>query len=196
MVGPQWTINETKQYVYFMDRALPFVLYLPTLELSAYLIHCFAPLNFRIKFDLLTPSSYALDRIFTVVSDLMIPLLQIIMLIFFHDTKHYWILSKIMKNKWRTIVWGRCQTVNEISYFNYANPVYGVAAICRQVRCLRRGHPSLLHTATSLLFWYKMFCIRDIPYRLTWMKFINMLSVYAQSGRHRRVNWWIITVLT
>ena len=35
---------------------------------------------------------------------------------------------------------------------NYANPVYGVATICHQVRCLRWGHPSLFHTATSLQF--------------------------------------------
>ena len=34
---------------------------------------------------------------------------------------------------------------------NYANPVYGVATICHQVHCLRWGHPSLFHTATSLL---------------------------------------------
>ena len=79
---------------------------------------------------------------------------------------------------------------------NYANPVYGVATICHQVRCLRWGHPSLFHTATSPLIWYKMFCMRDMSYRLTWMKFINMLSVYAQSGTHRRVNWWITTGLT
>ena len=58
------------------------------------------------------------------------------------------------------------------------------------------GHPSLFHTATSLLIWYKMFCMRDISYRLTWMKFLNMLSVYAQSGTHRHVNWLIIAVLT
>ena len=70
--------------------------------------------------------------------------------------------------------------------FNYANPAYGVATICHQVRCLRWGHPSLFHTATSLLIWYKMFCMRDISYRLIWMKFINMLSVYAQSETHRR----------
>ena len=38
---------------------------------------------------------------------------------------------------------------------NYANPVYSVATICHQVRCLRWGHPSLFHTATSLLIWYK-----------------------------------------
>ena len=83
-----------------------------------------------------------------------------------------------------------------IEYGNYANPVYGVATICHQVRCLRWGHPSLFHTATSLLIWYKMFSMRDISYRLMWMKFINMLSVYAQSGTHRRFNWWIISVLT
>ena len=79
---------------------------------------------------------------------------------------------------------------------NYANPVYGVGTICHQVRCLRWGHPSLFHTATSLLIWYTMFCMRDISYRLIWMKFINMLPVYAQCGTHRRFNWWIIAVLT
>ena len=79
---------------------------------------------------------------------------------------------------------------------NYADPVYGVATICHQVRCLRWGQPSLFHTAMSLLIWYKMFCMRDISYRLIWMKYINMLSVYAQSGTHRPVNWWIIAVLT
>ena len=79
---------------------------------------------------------------------------------------------------------------------NYADPVYGVATICHQVRCLRWGQPSLFHTAMSLLIWYKMFCMRDISYRLIWMKYINVLSVYAQSGTHRPVNWWIIAVLT
>ena len=73
--------------------------------------------------------------------------------------------------------------------FNYANPVYSVATICHQVRWVRWGHPSLFHTATSLLIWYKMFCVRDISYRLIWMEFINMLSVYAQSGTHSRFNW-------
>ena len=40
--------------------------------------------------------------------------------------------------------------------------LYGVATICHQVRWLRWGYPSLFHTATSLLIWYKMFCMRDI----------------------------------
>ena len=79
---------------------------------------------------------------------------------------------------------------------NYANPAYGVATICHHVRWLRWGHPSLFHTATSLLIWYKMFCVRDISYRLVWMEFINMFSVHAQSGMHSRFNWWIIMVLT
>ena len=79
---------------------------------------------------------------------------------------------------------------------NYANPVYGIATICHQVRWLRWGHSSLFHTATSLLIWYKMFCMRDISYRLTWMEFINMFSVYAQSGTHSHFDWWIIVVLT
>ena len=79
---------------------------------------------------------------------------------------------------------------------NYANPVYDVATICHQVRLLRWGHPSLFHTATSLLIWYKMFCVREISYRLIWMECINMFSMYAQSGNHSRFNWWIIVVLT
>ena len=62
--------------------------------------------------------------------------------------------------------------------------------------CCHCLHPSLFHTATSLLIWYKMFCMRDVSYRLIWMKFINIFSVYAQSGMHRRFNWWIIAVLT
>ena len=81
-------------------------------------------------------------------------------------------------------------------WFNNAKPVYGLATICHQARWLRWGHPSLFRTATSLLIWYKMFCVRDISYRLIWMEFINMFSVYAQSGTHSRFNWWIIVVLT
>ena len=100
----------------------------------------------------------------------------------------------------------KCFHINEIIIINilcisllvgnYAYPVYGVATICHQVRWLRWGHPSLFHTATSLLIWFKMFCVRDISYRLIWMEFINMFSVYAQSGTHNRFNWLIIVVLT
>ena len=49
------------------------------------------------------------------------------------------------------------QTSNKIlstsplaSMYN-ANPLYGVTTICHQVRWLRWVHPSLFHTATSLL---------------------------------------------
>ena len=87
-----------------------------------------------------------------------------------------------------------CFIVNGATAFNYANPVYGVATICHQVRWLRWDHPSIFHTATSLLIWYKMFCARDILYRLIWMKFINMFSVYAQSGTHSRFNWYIVVL--
>ena len=72
---------------------------------------------------------------------------------------------------------------------NYVNPVYDVATICHQVRWLRWGHPNIFHTATSILIWYKMFCVRDISYRLIRMEFINMFSVYAHSGTHSRFNW-------
>ena len=72
---------------------------------------------------------------------------------------------------------------------NYANPVYGVATVCHQVRWLCWGHLGLFHTARSLLIWYKMFCMRDISYKLIWMEFINMFSMYAQSGTHSRFDW-------
>ena len=90
----------------------------------------------------------------------------------------------------------RPQCVKQQQWLNYTNPVYGVAAICHQVRWLCWGHPSPFHTATSLLIWYKMFCVRDISYRLIWMEFLNMFSVYAQCGMHSHFNWWIIVVLT
>ena len=66
--------------------------------------------------------------------------------------------------------------------FNYANPVYGVPTICHQVRCLRRRHPSLFHTATS--FFYIKCSAWEIYHAdvYGW----TLLSVYAQSGRHRR----------
>ena len=64
---------------------------------------------------------------------------------------------------------------------NYANPVYGVATICHQIRWLRWGHPTIFHTAGSLLIWCKVFCVRDISCRLIWMEFINMFSVYMHN---------------
>ena len=78
---------------------------------------------------------------------------------------------------------------------NTLNPVYGVATICHQVRYIRWGHPSLFHTATPLLSWYKMLCVGDILYRLVWVKFMNKISMHAQFGTHKRFNWDIIAVL-
>ena len=40
------------------------------------------------------------------------------------------------------------------SPINCANPVYGVATICRQVRWLRWGHPSLFHTVGRMVRYY------------------------------------------
>ena len=88
------------------------------------------------------------------------------------------------------------QALRILPLSNYADPVYGVATICHQVRWLHWGHPSLFHTTMSLLIWNKMFCMSDISCRLIWMKYINMLSVYAQSGTHRPFNWLIIAVFT
>ena len=130
----------------------------------------------------------------------------------YHECQMLWILLSTLWEKitglwqfenfinlvtWRRQRWRQeCLTYNCQNYTNYANPVYGVATICHQVRCLRWGHPSLFHTTASLLIWYKMFYMRNISYILTWMKFINMLSVFAQAGIHGCVNWLIIAVLT
>ena len=67
------------------------------------------------------------------------------------------------------------------SRFNYANPVYGVAIICHQIRWLCWGHPSLFHITTSLLIWYKMFCVRDISYTVSCMKQIFFYSLITFS---------------
>ena len=85
--------------------------------------------------------------------------------------------------------WMCVSCIQTLFPFNYANPVYGVATSCHQVRWLRWGHPSLFHIATSLLILHKLFCVRDISYRLKWTEFINMFSVYAQSETHSRCNW-------
>ena len=53
------------------------------------------------------------------------------------------------------------------------------------------GHPSLFHAVTSLLNGYKM---GDISYRLKWMKFISMLSMYVRSGTHGHFYWRISVV--
>ena len=47
-----------------------------------------------------------------------------------------------------------------------------------------------------LFHFHIKFCVRDISYRLIWMKYINMFSVYAQSGTHSRFDRWIIVVST
>ena len=43
-------------------------------------------------------------------------------------------------------VWGKSLLPEHVTP-NSANPVYGVATICHQVRRLCWGHPSLIHTA-------------------------------------------------
>ena len=58
------------------------------------------------------------------------------------------------------------------------------------------SHPSLFHTATSLLNWYKMACMANILHRLIWVKFMSILSMYVQSGTHKHFHWRIIAVLT
>ena len=129
---------------------------------------------------------------------------HVMMIMLHHCNVNFWITSKLFKS------WGlfhqhstskiKTWVSNHVHQFsmdcNYTHPVNGVATICHQVRWLRWGHPSLFHTATSLLIWYKMFCVRDISCRLIWMEFINMFSVYAQSRTHSRFNWWFIVVLT
>ena len=52
------------------------------------------------------------------------------------------------------------------------------------------------HAATSLLIWYNIFYMRDISYRLIFMKFIIMFSVYVQSGTHMRFHDELLRFLT
>ena len=53
---------------------------------------------------------------------------------------------------------------------------------------LALGASESLSYSHASLSWYKHFCMRYISYRLMWIQFINMLSVYVQSGTHRRFN--------
>ena len=60
------------------------------------------------------------------------------------------LITKSFQSNWDLVLQSFSSAV-----LNYANPVYGVATFCHQVRWLRWGHPSLFHTAMSLLIWYK-----------------------------------------
>ena len=79
---------------------------------------------------------------------------------------------------------------------NYANPRIWCCHYLPPGSLITLGaSESLSYSHFSFdLIW--IFCVRDIPYRLIWMEFINMFSVYAQTGTHSRLNWWIIVVLT
>ena len=90
--------------------------------------------------------------------------------------------------------WIRCQGIATIT--RYLSSHIWCCHYLPPGSLLTLGHPNPFHIATSLLIWYKMFCMRDISYRLIWMKFISMLSVYANSGTHRRFDWWMIASFT
>ena len=89
-------------------------------------------------------------------------------------SQNLWFLWKYVLNIglvpswWWTIDLTHWTLGNASVVLNYTNPLYGVSTIWHQVRCLRWGHPGLFYTATSLFIWYKMFCLRDISYRLIW----------------------------
>ena len=76
------------------------------------------------------------------------------------------------------------QWITIIALLNALNHAYGVANICHQIHCIRWGDTNPFHASTSLWSWYKIICMGDIIYRLTWMKLINMISMYLQSGMH------------
>ena len=79
----------------------------------------------------------------------------------FNYTEQAWEWWVAMKKAWKYLAGGGTlrKIMKQIDpfgafwciLFNYADPVYGVATICHQVRCLRWGQPSLFHTAMSLL---------------------------------------------
>ena len=75
-----------------------------------------------------------------------------------------------------------------IALLNALNPTYGIANICHQIHCMHWGHPNPFHTNISLWSWYKIICMGDMIYRLTWLKLIKMISIYLQSGMHMHFN--------
>ena len=78
----------------------------------------------------------------------------------------------------------RPQWVNK---HNTPNPVCSVATICHQVCFVHWGHPSLFHTASFLLNWYKIIDMENLLYGFFKVKFTNMLSIYVKFGTHRYI---------
>ena len=68
------------------------------------------------------------------------------------------------------------------SAVNTLHPICSVSTICHQVFCMYWGHLSLFYRGMSLLNWYKMVSIGDLPYLFIQIKSTNMSSMYLQSG--------------
>ena len=79
---------------------------------------------------------------------------------------------------------------------NYVNPVWCVAIVCHQVGCMHWGHLGHLHRVISHLKWYKIVCMRYLTCTFCQMKYINMFSMYLQSGVPRHFLWRFIAVWT
>ena len=61
---------------------------------------------------------------------------------------------------------------------DYVYPVYCVATVCRQVRCMYWGHLGHFHRAISHLKWYEIVCIRYLACTFSQMKYINKFSTF------------------
>ena len=78
--------------------------------------------------------------------------------------------------------------------YNYVNPICCVATVCHQVRCMYWGHLGHFHMAISHLKWYKIACMRYLACAFSQMKYINMFSMFLQSGVPRHFLWRFIAV--
>ena len=66
---------------------------------------------------------------------------------------------------------------------NYVNPVFCVATVCHQVRCMCWGHLGHFHRAISHLKWYRIIvCMRYSACTFCQMKSINMFFIFLQPG--------------
>ena len=78
--------------------------------------------------------------------------------------------------------------------YNYVNPIYCVATVCHQVRCMYWGHLGHFHRAISYLKWYKIVCMRCLACTFSQMKSINMFFMFSQSGVPKHFRWRFFAV--
>ena len=79
---------------------------------------------------------------------------------------------------------------------NCVHPVCCAATVCHQVCCRYWGHLGHFHRAIYHWKWYQIVCMRYLACTFSQMKYINMFSMYLQSGVPRHFLWSFIAVWT